>query len=466
MKKAFNSFLIIILSCSVLISGCSKNYLTENPNNSVPLAGVLNSLQALQNALNGTYAQLRSVSLFGRDLPVTGDLMADNTYVEVKNSGLYLAQYEYAVVAGDPVALDIWSAAYTGILDANNIIDANVAGTDAIKAQAYAIRALLYFKLVNVFAKPYTDDSTALGVPLILHYNPYILPSRNSIKEIYAQIVSDFQTALKSAPDYTSSITVSKYAIEALLARTYLYMGDNADAKTTAVDVITNSGFTLVSAGAFNAFWADPAAHTDQVEVMFEVDCDPINNNGGNDLGAIFINGINDIYASGQLYNLYSTTDVRGSLLIPDTTKSGFPAYSVNKFPNAANADKDNLKVIRLAEVYLIAAEASVTSSQSDAIKYLDTLAEKRDPSFTGYTDAGIALLNDIVQERRKELAFEGDRFYDLNRLKLPIIRGTDPGAISGPANIPYPDDRRVLPIPQTEILANPNIANEQNPGY
>ncbi len=93
-----------------------------------------------------------------------------------------------------------------------------------------------------------------------------------------------------------------------------------------------------------------------------------------------------------------------------------------------------------------------------------------RDSSIT-YTDVGQALINDVIQERRKELAFEGDRFFDLNRLGLPIIREQNVGALpAGPNNvnliIPYPDNRRVAPIPYAEIQANPNIASQQNPGY
>ena len=471
MKKIFNKHTIVIVACSLLLGSCSKNSLNETPNSSVLTGQALNTIPELQDALNGTYAQLRAVSFFGRDIPISGDLMGDNTYIESRNSGFYVAQYQYNIVPIDAVVTDIWSAGYTGILDANNIIDASVTGSDAIKAQAYAIRALIYFKLVTNFARPYTTDSTGLGVPLILHYNPYNQPTRNSVKEIYAQIVSDLQSALMNAPAYTNSITLNKYAIEGLLAKVYLYMGDNIDAKAAAVDVINKSGFKLVTSVNFNAFWANPAAHTDQIEVLFEIDADAISNNGGSDIGAIYINGSDDIYASSQLYNLYTSTDVRQSLLIPGFTKGGAAAYLVNKYPNAANSDKDNLKVIRLAEVYLIAAEASVNSSQTDALSYLNTLAQNRDAAFTGYTDAGQALLNDIVQERRKELAFEGDRFYDLNRLGLPITRGANPGAISaGPGDInltvPDSDYRRILPIPEAEILANPNIANQQNPGY
>jgi hypothetical protein len=207
------------------------------------------------------------------------------------------------------------------------------------------------------------------------------------------------------------------------------------------------------------------------VEVMFEVDADVLNNNGFDDVSGIYINGYQDIYASAQLDSLYSATDIRQTLLIPGSTKSGSAAFLVNKYPNAQNPDKDNLKVIRLAEVYLIAAEASLPGNEDSAKMYLNQLMAQRDPSFAGYSSTGAQLLSDIVTERRKELAFEGDRLYDLNRLQLPIVRSPNPGAIpAGTLNInlyiPFPDNRRVAPIPQSELLANKNIAGQQNPGY
>ncbi|MGZ3915494.1 MAG: RagB/SusD family nutrient uptake outer membrane protein, partial [Flavisolibacter sp.] len=229
---------------------------------------------------------------------------------------------------------------------------------------------------------------------------------------------------------------------------------------------INNSGFTLVSPGNYNSYWADPSFRDDKVETLFEVDADVINNNGFDDLAGIYENGYQDIYASSQLYNLYSATDIRQSVIIPGTTKSGSPGYIVDKYPNATNADRDNIKVIRLSEVYLIAAEASLPGNETDALKYLNLLMAQRDPSFAGYSSTGAALLDDIVTERRKELAFEGDRLYDLNRLKQAINRGANPAAIPAPLSIPYPADKRLAPIPQNEIQSNPNIAGQQNPGY
>jgi len=169
-----------------------------------------------------------------------------------------------------------------------------------------------------------------------------------------------------------------------------------------------------------------------------------------------------------QLEQLFTVTDVRSQLLIYGFTKGGSNAYLVNKYPNAENTDRDNPKVIRLAEVYLIAAESAARlGDNTDALVFVNDLATLRDPSFAGYTDVGPALIADIIQERRKELAFEGDRLYDMQRCGLDINRGTNDGAAAGDGlGIPFPSDVRIAPIPEQEILRNPTIASQQNPGY
>ncbi|HEV9038754.1 MAG TPA: RagB/SusD family nutrient uptake outer membrane protein [Puia sp.] len=450
------------------LSSCSKNFVNKSPYSSTTLSEALGSVSQLQTALNGAYAQMRTVALYGRDMPVIGDLQADNTFVEVDNSGRYLNQFKYTFTNADGVVEGDWNAAYQGIQEANQVIDAEVTGAEAIKAQAYALRGLLYFKLVNMYARPYTDNPNALGVPLILHYQPSLLPKRDSVGKVYAQIVSDLKAAFQNAPAYSNSGLISKYAAEALLARTYLYMGDNTNAKAAAVDVINNGGFTLAqTAGAYAAFWSNPARKSDKVEVLYEVDADAVNNNGTDGIDAMYMGGYTDIYASQDLVNLYSATDVRNQVLVPGTTKSGATATLVGKYPNYTSTDKDNPKVIRLAEVYLIAAEASLPGNEADARMYLNDLMAVRDPAFAGYSSTGAQLRSDILTERRKELAFEGDRYYDLNRLKMDIVRpAINSGSINGPLTMPYSDYRRVYPIPLNEIQANANIASQQNPGY
>ncbi|MEP6465013.1 MAG: RagB/SusD family nutrient uptake outer membrane protein [Parafilimonas sp.] len=466
MKKLINKSSIAILLI-ILSASCSKDFIERNPIGSINTGDAITTELALQNALNGAYSNLRAVAVYGRDFPVVGDVQSDNGFIEAVNSGRYIPQFQYNFTATDGTYTEMWDGAYSCILRANTVIDADVTGDNvaAIKAQAYAIRALMYFKLVNAYARPYTDNPDNAGVPIVLHYDPQVQPSRNSVKEVYAQIISDLKTAFTTAPGYTNSITLSKYSIEGLLAKAYLYMGDNADAKSAAVDVINNSEFSLVSYDKYDEFWANPGIQTDAVEEMFEVDQDIINNNGPDDLAAIYVDGYMDIYASSDLYNLYSSTDIRQSVLVPYYTKAGVPAVVVYKYQNEPNTkDKDNIKVLRLSEIYLIASEASLPANEDDARAYLNALAQTRDPAFTGYNSNGADLLNDIITERRKELAFEGDRFYDLNRLQRDITRVNNQGSIPGPLSIPYSDFHRVAPIPQTELQANPNI--QQNPGY
>jgi hypothetical protein len=122
-----------------------------------------------------------------------------------------------------------------------------------------------------------------------------------------------------------------------------------------------------------------------------------------------------------------------------------------------------------MSEVYLIAAEAAYqTGNESLARTYLNAVAKERDPAFAGYSSSGAALLADILLERRKELAFEGHRYWDLARYNMDVVRvnlaGNYPGNV--PLVIAANNFRRIFPIPQAELDANPSIREQQNPGY
>jgi starch-binding outer membrane protein, SusD/RagB family len=474
MKRTINKFLTLGLLVAVLSAACSKSFLEKTPDDALPQEQALNTEGLLENALNGAYSIMRSVGLYGRDIPIIGDLHGDNTFVETENSGRYLQWYGYSVSSNDGSAAAMWANAYVGIQRANRVIAADVTGgrVPEIKAEARAIRALLYFNLVRIFAQPYSENPAAKGVPLILAYDPWLLPdTRNTVEEVYTQIISDLTAAYADGPEYSSSARISKYTIGGLLAKVYLNKGDYDNALASAEDVINNSEYSLLPYSNYVNYWTNAAPRTDAVETMLEIDADVVNNNGFDDLGGMYVNGYTDIYASSQLVDLYSATDVRKELLVPGQTKSGANATLVFKFPNASSDDRDNLKVLRLSEIYLIAAEAAYhTGDEPAALGYLNALMAERDPGFA-YASSGTQLLSDIITERRKELAFEGDRLFDLNRLKMAIDRVANAGAITaGPANsrldIPYPDNRRIAPIPQAEIQANPNLADDQNPGY
>ncbi|MFT4203484.1 MAG: RagB/SusD family nutrient uptake outer membrane protein [Chitinophagaceae bacterium] len=465
-------FLASAALSSVLLLSCSKSFIERDPVDQVADATALTTESAMQDALTGVYATYRSTSFYGRDLVIMGDLMADNSYVASSNSGYYTTPYYYTFVNNDSYFTEIWEQGYNIILNTNKIINSSPSG-DAetigeIRSQAYALRALAYFRMVNIYARPYTYDSEGDGISVVLTDSSDAKPARNTIAEVYSQIISDYKAALDSAPAYSSSVTVSQYAIEGLLANAYLYMGDYTNALSYAEDVIDNSGFSLIgnTSTAYVSFWSNAAVQTDQTEVMFEIDANSVNNNGYGDFAGQYANGYSQIFCDTAFYASYTSTDVRKSVLTQDEETG---VVYVDKFPNAANSDRDNIKVIRLAEVYLVAAEAAYrTGDEATALTYLNALAQQRDPSLTAYTSTGTTLLSDIETERRKELAFEGNRLYDENRLEETLVRNARPllglPLASQYATIAFSFYKRIAPIPLDELNANANMT--QNPGY
>ncbi|OIR12042.1 SusD family protein [mine drainage metagenome] len=404
--------------------------------------------------------------------------MADNTFITTGNSGRYITLNNYAFNNADAYALGIWQNAYISIKYANNIISAaptlpNTANVNQYLGEAYAIRALMHFELVRNFATAYAVDSTKPGVPIINAFNldPYTVPTRAVVKDVYKQIISDLEQAYKLMTIYRGTAYFSKYAARALEARVYQNMGDWADAKTTALDAIANSGVTLLPSTTYAAYWANPVVQSASTknETFFEVASDLTSNNGFDQIGFIYLTvggGYGDILATPELAGLYSATDARKALC-PVGTRSGQAGtvYLCQKYPNPANGtDKDDIKVLRLSDVLLIAAEAYYNLGDiPNANLYLNKVAQQRDPSFAGWADAGTQVLEDILIERRKELAFEGSRFWDLVRLNRSWTKVKNQNPLTtvavAPGNIAL-----MFPIPLNEINANPNIT--QNPGY
>jgi len=470
MKKYF---IIAAALSGFLLNSCSKKFLTENPFSSVAASDAIRSVNDMTAALNGVYAGMRSANLYGRTLPIIGDLMADNIYISAANSGRYLSQWQYSVTVSDGFVDGTWGDAYTVILRANNVInavlDSNTAAVGELKGEAMAVRALMYFELVRQFGVPYTVDSTALGVPIVLTYNPNAKPARAKVSEVYAQILTDLQGAVNLIDENDKSTAyINKYGAEALLARVYQFMGNWQQAQAYAEDIVNNGGYTLTTSDQLQSYWAATDPRTDRVETIFEIEYDKVDYLFTDALDAFYSqDGYGDALCTQGLYNLYTPTDARQSLIIPGTRASD-SVLIVNKYPNTSNPNgTDNSKVIRYAEVLLILAEAYHNNGNDpQALATLNLVAQQRDPAFTGYNNIGDSLELDILNERRKELAFEGFRFWDFIRLNLDITREANAQEYPGqtPLLIPAGDTRRQMPMPQTETDANPNIV--QNPGY
>ncbi len=463
----FNLLLIIVLL--VTFTSCKKSFIELNSPTSLTPDVALGTEADLLVALRGAYASLRGVDFYGRTLPVLGDLMADNAYQSTLNTNRYTFFNNYSntigATAADANAAGMWATAYTTILRANNIINSTVATTVNVsqyKGEAYAIRALCYFALVRHFAKPYAEDPAALGVPIITKYNPDLKPARNKVSEVYTLMIDDLNNAYTLMTKFTNSSQFSKYAAKGLQAKVYQNMGDKTNAKTAALDVINNSGFTALTAAAHAAYWTSITFRTDKVETLFEVSSDAVANLAFDELSYLYSQSGNygDLLCSDALYALFAAADVRKALYATGT-RAGLPSVFVNKYP-AISGDPSDTKVLRFSEMYLIAAESSLPTNEVDALNYVNLLTSKRGAN--PIVSTGAALFEDIITERRKELAFEGDRFHDLQRLKRDIARSTNyPAAAQA---IPYTVTRRLLPIPQVEIDANPAIKPQQNAGY
>lgn len=470
MRNSFKYILYSGLLLSGILPSCKKSFLDQPPLTSIDTGEALKTDVDLLTAVTGTYAGTRVAELYGRALPLLGDLQADNVFISSRNSGRFTQHNNYSFVINNADVLGVWTQAYTVILRANNIINSTptvtvAANVDQYKGEAYALRALMYFELVKTFAKPYTDDPSSPGVPIVLDFDIDRKPQRSTVDQVYTQILADLEKAYSLMSQKPTTARFSKYAARALEAKVNLFKGTAASnllAFNQAVEVINNSGTSLLAASNFTTYWEAVAAQASSTptETLLEIISDQVDNAGFDELPNFYVqSGYGDALTTKAFYDTYATTDVRKSLILVGSREGAEdPAYIVNKYPNVSS--KGGKKILRISDLYLIAAEAAYNLGRpADATTYLQTLVAQRSPN-EPVVETGAALLERIITERRKELAFEGDRFHTLNRLKRDIIGRNNRTA----PTVLYTNFRRVAPIPQSEKDRNPTIV--QNPGW
>jgi hypothetical protein len=252
----------------------------------------------------------------------------------------------------------------------------------------------------------------------------------------------------------------SKEGAQAILAKVYLYQEDWSNAEAQATNVINSGRFALYADGdAWNNSWGANFGSED----IFTVVNTPADNIGVNSIGGIYDqDGYGDILGTQDLYDIYAETDARRAVMIPGDRADGERGtyFPEGKYPNGETG-QDYIKVMRLADVYLIRAEARAEQSDEDGARAdLDAVASRVDPSYVASTATGQDLIDAIILERRKELAFEGDRVFDLMRRQLSWtkFRTFDQEVIN------WDNEQLINPIPRAELDNNPNIT--QNSGY
>lgn len=345
-----------------------------------------------------------------------------------------------------------WSEAYEVINIANNVLSAlDVVDSgikDRVEGEALFLRGSMYFELARQFGKAWNDGdpSTNLAVPLITEPTREIGENsqvpRNTVQEIYNQAISDLTTAKGLLPE-SNGVFANSYSAGAMLARLYLQQQNYDAARTEANEVIESGQFSLVEdySGVFNN------SNNNTTEDIFAMQV--TNQDGTNDLNTFYAadldGGRGDIEINQVHLDKYEAGDERLGLFYTDPTTGD---NRTGKWQNQFG----NVLVLRLAEMYLIRAEANFQegtpytgpNTPTDDVNVIRNRA--------GLADLGSVTLQDILDERFLELAFEGHFLHDTKRSEGSV------------GSTPWDADILVYPVPLREINANPSL--QQNSGY
>jgi tetratricopeptide (TPR) repeat protein len=443
--------ILMILTLLVLGTSCEKN-LDLKPQQFLDESVALTSDANVKIVMVGAYSVLRSSSIYGGCILRNSELSGADG--EISWQGTYTAPreiYNHQIIASNGDITSQWLRSYECINICNNVISAlsvvNSEDRGKLEGEALFIRSLMYFDLVRFYALPFdpTGANSQWGVPLVLTPTNGISDDnkvgRNTVAEVYSKIITDLERAASILPEGNGYYATSG-AANALLARVYLQKADYAMARDAANKVIASDVYSLTNTYA-KAFNNEEYTSEDIFSTKF-VAADGINQMtefwstreyGGRD---------GDIEIMQKHLDLYDSEDQRLALFWideNDTWRSG-----------KWNTMYGLVNLFRLPEMYLIRAECNQrlnTAIGDTPLNDYNAIHER-----AGLPANGSVTLNDILFERRLELAHEGFKLHDMKRLKLSV--GT----------LPYNDPKLVYPIPSREISANPAIAGQQNPGY
>lgn len=440
-------------------------------------------------------------------------VFTDETAIGFQNGGQNLEEYRFQLFPTNDYASTIWLQNYNLIDDTNRMIQGSQsviidpeaddaadleAEKNRILGEARLMRAFAHFQLLTFYSTDLTDDN-ALGVIIMDHVAPTLpnneqLP-RSTNGEVFDFIEQDLQFAEANMTIGNSNIYLTPRFITALRARIALYRGQYAQAITFADQAISQPGPGLATRAQYSSVFIPVAGEQSlAAEVIFALER-PLNKRGI--VSNWFFNnatlaGGPFLEVSRSLYDALRATpgDIRTDVvvapeplsLIADDYETVFEYRRLDqlilrKYPGnpARNLPLNNrISVFRVAELYLIKAEAQVhLNDLVGARTTLNTLRANRIsglsalPNFADATQGFRAVLD----ERRKELAFEGHRYIDLKRLGtlagVPgvqrYIRDCSP---YGACELLVTDHRFTLPIPNDELNGNATIRPQQNPGY
>lgn len=337
----------------------------------------------------------------------------------------------------------------------------DVALADRYRGELLALRAYLHFELLRAYAASY--QSNALGVTYMVK-SAVTYPPRETFGVVIEKAKADLIAAKGLIPaSFTDKTRITKLAVSAIQARVALYEKNWIDADKYATEVINAA--PLATRAQFPGIWTD-ANDTEVIWKLKRV-------NGDSRTGDFFYRQSGGVVLYAPSFKLIATFDATNDVrFVPyikfDNSRTGTKSkYLVNKYIGGSSSTPGlaDVKQFRTGEMYLIRAEARAETN-GDAAGDLNTLRAARINGYINqtFTDK-TALINAIYDERFKELAFEGHRYFDLRRRNLSIERiATDVAATGSALVLPPTQAQYALPIPATEISVNKNMI--QNPNY
>lgn len=429
----------------VAAAGCDSA-LTTDPVDRVPAENAIVDAATARAALVGAYDALQALSYYGRTFEVLGDLSADNA--EHVGTFQYLGQVDRNQLQADNTAVtNVWIAIYDAVARVNLILQKvpDVPGLTAaqknqILGEARFLRALHYHNLVKFWG----------DVPMPLE--PLDSPAeasqltRTAKAQVYTQILADLTQAEQLMTTAKQARQASLGAVRALRARVLLY-NENYQGALDAANAVQAMGYSL--APLFENLFTDEG--TDTPEDVFRVSFTATEYN---EMGYYYLfDGRWEVAPTANLYAAFPATDKRRPL----TASKDGSDYEGTKFPTTIGAE--DLHVIRFAEVLLIKAEALARLGRlAEAVTEYNKIRVRAGlaphvlgTNVTTQTD----VLNAIWNERRLELALEGDRFPDLVRTGRALT------VLGLPANRAF---QLLYPIPSRELIVSSGLT--QNPGY
>lgn len=440
MKKIYKS--IFVLFIALAFSGCDDK-LDIEPRQSISVNTAITSGENVKNILIGVYNESVQEDSYGGYLQLLSDLYGFTT--EATWGGTFQGPrqvFNKNIFIDNGFVRDLWLNAYEAINQANLVLDysdlVEEEDRDRVMGEAYFLRALNYFDLNRLYS------SNGMGVPItlegIIDYSQDLQIPRASTSEVYDQVIADLQTAYDLLPE-ENGVFADKYAAQALLARVYLQVGNYAGARDAADDVIQNSGHSLTASfeGAFNN-----DVNSSEDVFAFQV----TTQDGANVLVTHYADQSfggrgGDVTVNQSYLDRFGESDDRGSFFYTSAQNGGtLTGKYTNQFAN--------ISLIRLAEMYLIRAEANLREGTTVGATPLEDVNTVR--TRAGAEPLANVTVEDVLYERELELMFEGFLIFDYKRT------GRDVG------ELPADSNKLSFPIPQRELDAN-NLL-EQNPGY